>query len=133
MIEIFGKLVVVAFAMFLLVLGLLAFTHREKFQRFLLSFAKNGPLHFLELAIRALTGVAFLVSAPELKFGVAFGAVGWILLATTAVIALVPWKLHRKFAQWSVPKALAFTPLIGLSSLAMGGFVLLSVIYGHEA
>lgn len=55
-------------------------------------------------------------------------AFGWILIATTTVMALIPWDVHRRFAEASVPKALRFLPMIGVASLSVGSLLLWAVL-----
>jgi hypothetical protein len=97
---------------------------------FLLGFAGSPSKHYLELAIRLLVGGSFVVLAPRMSFQGVFTIFGWILLATTAGLLLVPWRWHHRFAQRAVPQALRFLPAIGVSSLVLGGLVLAAVFYG---
>lgn len=96
-------------------------------RRFLLGFASSLALHYLELAIRLVVGGALLVAAPTMAFPRVFTAAGAVLVVTTVVLALVPWRWHRRFAQRSVPAALRFLPLLGLASLALAAFVFYSL------
>lgn len=87
---------------------------------FLLGHASSPRLHYLELALRLLVGGALLVRAPALPWPQAFTFVGWVLVGTTLVLALVPWRRHQAFAQRTVPQALRFLPLLGVASLGLG-------------
>jgi len=84
-------------------------------------------LHYLELAVRLVVGGAFVVSAPMLRYPLAFAAFGWIIVITTVGLMLVPWQWHRLLAQRTVPRALRFLPLLGLASLLLGGVVLFAL------
>lgn len=97
-------------------------------RRFLLGFASSLALHYLELAIRLVVGGALLVVAPSMAFPRVFTAAGAVLVITTLVLALVPWRWHRHFAQRTVPGVLRFLPWLGLASLALGGFVVFSLV-----
>lgn len=92
--------------------------------RFLLGFAGSARAHYVELALRLAVGCAFIARAPRMPFESAFAAFGWVLVATSAVLFAVPWQWHRRFAQKAVPQALRHLRLVGLASLALGGFVL---------
>ena len=115
-----GPSIVLAAASYLVVLGGSALFRPALATRFLGGFATSQTLHFLELALRIVTGGAFVLSAPRLALGDAVAALGWVLVGTSLVLAVVPWRLHRRFAAWSVPQALQYLPLIGLASLAGG-------------
>lgn len=125
--------VVVTAGLFFIALGgvsLLAPTHAS---RFLLGFAGSPQVHCLELAVRFLLGGAFVLAAPRAAFPGAFSLFGWVLLATTAVLCLIPWRWHRRFAQRAVPEALRFLPLVGASSAVLGSLVLWAVLRGSAA
>jgi len=123
-----GLGLVLAAAGFLVVLGGSALVRPALAKQFLGGFATTRALHFLELALRSVIGGAFIVSAPRLAFGSAIAAFGWVLLATSLLLALLPWRLHQRFAAWSVPQALPYLPLIGIASLA-GGFGLVAAVF----
>jgi hypothetical protein len=88
--------------------------------RFLLGFAATAQRHWLELGFRFLVGLGFVQAASQLPATTLFSGLGWILLITTAVMAVVPWGTHRDFARRYVPRALQFTELLGVASLCAG-------------
>ena len=99
-------------------------------KRFLLGFAGSLQNHFLELFLRLLVGGAFVIHAPQMYLSVVFSLFGWILILTTAVLLVIPWTWHRRFAQYAVPKAIQYIKLIGLVSLALGGLIIAALIRG---
>ncbi|MBI3129799.1 MAG: hypothetical protein HYZ13_00430 [Acidobacteria bacterium] len=60
----------------------------------------------------------------------AFRMFGWVLVITTGVLLLIPWRWHRRFAERAVPSATRYLSLVGLSSLALGGLLLTAVLRG---
>ena len=110
--------------MFLLVLGVAALVRPPLAQRFLLGFAQSPLKHYAELAVRFAIGGAMVIASPRLAATEVLAAAGWILLVTTALMLFLPWKSHRAFAQHAVPKALAYLPAIGLSSVSAGAAIL---------
>lgn len=122
-----GLIIVLAAATYLVVLGGSALFRPALATRFLGGLATTRTLHFLELALRIVTGGAFVMSAPRLALGDAVAALGWVLVGTSLVLALVPWRWHQRFASWSVPQALKYLPLIGVASLA-GGLGLIAAV-----
>jgi hypothetical protein len=125
--------VVVAAGLFFVALGGASLVAPARVSRFLLGFAGSPSKHFAELCLRVLAGGALVAAAPRMMFPAAFRLFGWVLVATTAGLLLVPWRWHHRFASRSVPAALRFLPLIGLSSVALGGLLLLAVFYGNAA
>ncbi len=126
-----GLTIVLVAAAYLVVLGGSALLRPALATRFLSGFATTQPLHFVELGLRIVAGAAFIISAPGLAFGDAVATMGWVLVTTSLVLALVPWRLHQRFASWSVPQALQYLPMIGVASLAAGLGLVAAVVLPH--
>ena len=127
-----AKAIVVVVAIFFLMLGTVALVRPAIARGFLLGFASTALKHYAELLARILVGGSLLVLAPNSAYSTALSAFGWLLIGTTTFMALVPWRIHRRFAQSAVPKALRFLPLIGITSLVIG-VLLLWVIAASSA
>lgn len=125
-----ASIIVLLAGLYLVVLAVVAFVSPERAKSFLSSFAGSANAHYLELMLRFVTGAAFVIYAPEMKFPVIFFVFGWVLIVTTIVLVVLPWRLHHRFASWSVPMATRRMPLLALGSLAGGAFVLLSAFLG---
>lgn len=106
--------------LYLLMLAAAALVRPAVATRFLGGFATSRTAHFAELSLRVIAGSALVAAAPAMAVSGVFLAFGWILIGTSLVLALVPWRLHQRFAAWSVPQATQYLPLIGLASLAAG-------------
>jgi uncharacterized protein YjeT (DUF2065 family) len=117
-------------SLYLVGLGVAAFVAPALAARFLLGHAGSAFVHYLELLIRLAVGLAFLQQAPDMRFSAVFIAFGWVLVSTTLVLVVVPWRWHQSFAQRSVPQALRHLKLIGLGSLALGSFVAIALVLG---
>lgn len=128
-----AKALVMLVAVFFLVLGATALLHPAIARGFLLGFASTALKHYAELLARIIVGAAFLLIAPESPFSTALSGFGWLLVGTTALMALVSWRLHRRFAQFVVPKALRFLPLIGGASMVFGGLLLWVTVASNPA
>ena len=126
MIEVMAFAIVVAAGLFFVALGGMSLVAPSNTSRFLLGFAGSPSKHYAELALRFVVGGAFVFHARQMLFSTVFSIFGWILLVTTAVLLLVPWRWHHRFAQRSVPEALRVLPLVGVSSIALGGLVLVA-------
>lgn len=96
---------------------------------FLRGFASSKIIHFLELSIRLLVGGAMIASAPRMQFTPIFTVFGWVLVATTVVMGLIPWTLHQRFAARTVPMATNSMSLITVGSL-LGGVLILWSVFG---
>lgn len=125
--------VVVLAGLYLLALGAASLVVPARASRFLLGFAGSRSVHFAELLLRFVTGAALVLHAPRMLLSGAFSIFGWVLLVTTACLLLVPWRWHHRFAQQTVPRAVRHITLVGLASLALGGFMLAALAYGAAA
>ena len=130
MTEVLALFVVIAGGLFFMSLGFVSLLSPPRASRFLLAFAGSATKHYAELAVRFLVGGAFVLAAPAMRISGMFSLLGWTLLATTSALLFIPWRWHHRFARRAVPEALRFLPLVGTSSVALGGLVLWSVFRG---
>lgn len=124
--------VIVLAGLYLIALGAASLLAPSRAARFLLGFVSSGRAHYLELFLRFIVGAALVLHAPRMFLPGAFNLFGWVLLITTACLLLLPWHWHQRFAQQAVPKATRYIGLIGVASLAMGGFLLAAVVMGSQ-
>ena len=133
MIEVLALAIVMATGAFLAALGGAALFSPSHARRFLLGFADSPSKHYTELGLRFLAACAFVLAAPSVLVPTVFIIFGWVLLATTAGLLLIPWRWHHRFARRAVPEALRFLPVVGASSVALGILVLMAVYRGNVA
>jgi hypothetical protein len=115
-----SMIVLCAAGAYLVVLGVSALAFPARASRFLLGFAGSARLHYLELAIRLAIGGALLLRAPDMPLPGAWLAVAWVLIASTAILLLLPWRWHRAFAERTVPPVLRFMAPLGIASALLG-------------
>ncbi|MGE3465814.1 MAG: hypothetical protein AB7J13_02680 [Pyrinomonadaceae bacterium] len=125
-----AAVIVVVSAIWLVGLAMAAFARPDVVRDFFGKFASSAFTHFLEMFVRLVVGAAFVVYAAQMKFSVVFTAFGWLLIATTAVLLFVPWKLHRRFAERSLPMVYKWMTVFGVVSLFGGVFILYSFFFG---
>jgi hypothetical protein len=133
LIEILALAAIVLAALYLLALGAAALVVPARASRFLLGFASSQSIHLVELSVRLVVGVALVLYAPRMFLSGAFNLFGWVLLVTSACLLLVPWRWHHRFAQYVVPRVTRHLVLVGLVSLALGGFILTALVRGSAA
>jgi len=121
---------IVLAGLYLVGLAVLALAAPRAAERFLAMHASTAVAHVVELLLRLTVGVALLLYAPRMSFPTVFTAFGWVLVATTLGLLLMPWQLHRRFARWSVPRAVRHLPLLAVGSLGGGVVLLLAVARG---
>lgn len=119
-----AQIIIILSAIFFLFLGVIALFKPTLAAGFLLRFATSAKLHYIELSVRIALGLAFVFGAEQTAFPQIIRLFGQLLIGTSLVLALLPWRWHQKFAKTFVLPAMKFLPLIGISSLGMGGAVL---------
>lgn len=130
LIGVFAFVIVVLSGLYLIGLGAAALVKPDSAKGFLAGFASTRTLHFVELSVRVLIAAALIVTASRARFSFVFSLVGWTLMITTAILLVVPWKLHRRFAQVAVPLATKRMMPIGFASCIAGILLLTSLLLG---
>ena len=120
--------VVLLFSLFLAALGSVSLLAPGKAKAFLLGFATSAFTHYLEVALRLVVGLSFTCQGPHLLYSGAFTIFGWMLVGTSAVLLLLPWKWHRLFAEKAVPPVLRYIALVGVVSLGVGTVLLILLL-----
>ena len=133
MLLVVARIIVAAVAIYFMALGAIALVRPQSARAFLLGFADTSLKHYTELVARLLAGAAMLLVARDSAYPAALAAFGWILVVSTAFMALMPWRLHHRFTQSAVPRALRYLPPIGMSSLIMGGLLFWVAVAGNAA
>lgn len=122
--------IVLCAGLFLLALGLTCLLKPRSAAEFLMAFASTPAKHILELAVRLVVGFAFVVAAPGMAVAVLFTVVGWVLVVTTSVLAVLPWRWHRQFAARVVPAATSHLGALGTASSVAAMAIVGAVTHG---
>lgn len=122
-----GAIVVLSGA-WLVFLAILSMRAPQKAARLLSGFASSARAHYLEQALRLIAGAGFLGFAEYMAFADAFRVFGWVLLITSALLLLVPWQWHNRFAQWVVPFAARHLKLYGLAAAALAAAIFYALL-----
>lgn len=130
MIERVSAAIVLLAALYLLGLAAISFIAPDKAARFFNGFASSPRAHFSEMLLRLIVGCAFVMNASRMLYSEAFWLFGWLLIVTTVVLLLLPWRWHHRFAQKVVPPITRHVWLFGIVSLPLGGAILFAVLRG---
>lgn len=128
-----AAVIVMIAGLWLIGLAIVSIAKPDVVKNFFSKFASSGFTHFVEMFLRLVVGAAFVIYAPQMKFAFVFNAFGWLLIVTTAVLMFVPWRLHRKFADRSMPMMYKWMPLFGAVSFLGGIIVLFSLFFAPSA
>lgn len=126
--KIISGIVVVAFAVFMTGLALTIFVRPLFATRFLNGFAGSARVHYTEQAVRLVVGGSLVAFSSEMWQPDVFHVFGWIMVATTVGLLLIPWRWHNRFAQWVIPPVIRFMTLYGVATAACGLFILYAVL-----
>lgn len=128
--NVIALVIVISTGVYLLGLGVVAIFDKRRAAHFLESFASSAFAHYLELMIRLVVGFAFVIYSIEMPFSTEWRFFGWVIVASTVCLFLIPWQWHHRFAQRSVPHAIRYLKLFGAVSFALGIFVITCALHG---
>ena len=128
-----AALIVVLAGVWLIGLAVAAVAVPERVKLFFDKFASSAFTHFLEMFVRIVVGAALVIYSPQMKLPLVFTVFGWVLLVTTVVLLFVPWKVHRRFADRSLPLVARRMVLFAVVSFFGGIIILFSFILGSDA
>ena len=113
---------------YFIALGLASLFMPAKATRFFQGFATTAADHYTEMSIRLLIGAALIIAAPRLLYAQYFAVFGWILVITSAVLIVLPWRWHQRFAERVMPPFTRYLFAIGLCCLTLGAVTLLALV-----
>ena len=92
-------------------------------RRYLLAFASTLRLHLLEQGLRLLAGACLITAAALSAWPLFFTTFGWLLIGTSIMLLILPWRWHRRFAQWVMPPLAKVAWLYAVASMLLGMFL----------
>lgn len=111
------------FVLFLLIMGILCFTHPSAIKDFFDIFASTQQVHFIEQLIRLVVGIALVGFAPMMIYSGFFQAFSWLIIVTSLLLMVLPWQWHQKFAQQVMPYVKNHLQLYGVLSFLVAGMI----------
>lgn len=126
--DLLSVIVIFLTASYLVVFGAACLVRPEGAKRFLEGFAASAKAHYFEMTIRLIVGLAFVRYAPHISQRPIFTVVGAMIIVTTAVLLLIPWRWHQRFAKRSVAQAIRYLTWIGIASVAFGTIIMWSAL-----
>lgn len=120
--------IVAGAGIFLLLLAAAAAFAPHRVERFVAAFASSARAHVTEQVVRLIVGGGLVVYAPHMRIPVFFEVLGWLLIVTSAVLLLIPWRWHHRFGQWAIPLVTRHIRLYGLGACTLGASILVAMI-----
>ncbi len=93
-------------------------------KEFLSRFAGSFRAHTIEMVLRIVAGWGFIQYAPAMRFPAVAEIFGWVLVASSVVLLLLPWRLHNRFAARVMPSVYRHIAIYAVLSCALGVLVL---------
>ncbi|MES2755579.1 MAG: hypothetical protein V4659_13060 [Pseudomonadota bacterium] len=94
-----GQAIVLCFAAWLVALGVLGIVRPERARTYIGTMGGTHRINLIEQALRLTVGVGFVAAAAASQAPRLFEIVGWFLIATAVLLALIPLKWHNGFAR----------------------------------
>ena len=125
-VTVLSGVVVVGFGLFLLGLAALILTMPSRAEGFLKGFASSAATHYTEQGLRLVVGAAIVGFAGSMRYPELFNVFGWLIIASTVGLLLIPWQWHSKFGALVMPPLFRRMRLFALGSCVLGAFILYS-------
>lgn len=87
-------------AVWMMVVGVFMAFAPGRCLRVLALMGSSPAIHFGEMAVRAVVGLAFIAVADQARHPAAFGVIGWFLLGSAGVLAALPRRWHSAYSVW---------------------------------
>jgi hypothetical protein len=118
--EILSGVVVVAFGVFLIGLAVLIVVKPRLAERFIQSFASSAQTHYTEQTLRLIAGGAMVIFAPSMWHTDLFRVFGWLIVLSTVVLLLVPWRWHHELGKQVLPLVIRYMKVFALGAFGLG-------------
>jgi len=66
-------------------------------ERLLRPFANSARAHYTEQAVRVLVGASLVIFSAAMWQPKVFGFLGWVIVLSSAMLILTPWRWHQRF------------------------------------
>lgn len=116
----------VVFALGLIGFAVVIAAKRLLAERFLNLFASSARSHYTEQVSRLVVGIAIVIFSPLMWYSYLFQIFGWLIVVTTVVLLLMPWRWHHRLAERVIPLTISHLKIYGVGAFALGAFILYS-------
>jgi hypothetical protein len=120
--------VVAMFGFFIIAVGVLMLFYPKKALATLQKAGSTNLINYGEITIRMIPAIALVIYSPQSRFPEILQLFGWFMLATSAVLYVVPRRIHHAYSMkwvkllkpWHVRSIAPF-------SFVFGGAILYSI------
>lgn len=132
MIQNIALTIVLLSALFLFILACLSLFTPRHAVRFLGGFASSAKTHYFEMIVRLIVGTAFVIYSPSMLFTKVFLIFGWVIVGSTIILLLLPWRWHHLFGQRFASPVFQHVWIIGIGSFILSAFILFSTLTAYS-
>jgi len=118
------KLVVKLFGILMLLLGILLIIKPDFIFGFMENNMDNTSLYIFAIVVRLVLGIIFIVAAKASKYPGVIKFLGYLFLAAASLLIFMGQENFQHFINSVIPNLRPFVALIGLLSMAFGGFLI---------
>jgi hypothetical protein len=115
-------------ALFLVLLAFASFFAPRRATVFLNGFAASLRAHLTEMLLRLMAGASLIIASGQMAYSQWFHLFGWLIVISSIVLLLIPWRWHKKFADIVVPPMTKRVWVFGLFSLPLGLVILFGLL-----
>lgn len=126
-VSLLASLVVFASSILLIAFAATTFARPALAERFLMSFASTARAHYVEQTLRLVMGGAIVVLSPTMWQATAFSILGWLIVLSSVVLILVPWKWHHRLGVHVLPKLVRYKKMFAVAVFAFGVLLLFAL------
>ncbi|MGE0438941.1 MAG: hypothetical protein AB7L66_16425 [Gemmatimonadales bacterium] len=116
--------IVTTFGAALIGFAMLVTLRRPIAERFLRLLGASAPAHYAEQLSRVVVGAALIGFSPAMRYARVFEVFGWLMVLTSVVLLLMPWRWHQRFAERVMPLVVRYLRVYAAGALALGLFIL---------
>lgn len=123
-----AKWTTILFGVFIILVGFLMLFAPKKARAILRKAGSTNFINYAEITIRLIPAIAMILYADFSKLPIAFKIFGWIMVATSVILYIVPRKTHHRFSMKSADRLKPiYFQLISPFAMLLGGLIIYNV------
>ena len=96
-----GRVIVMLFGIFFIVVGFIMLFKPKTARATLRKAGSTNFINYAEITIRMIPAIGLILAADNSKFPEVFSIAGWFMILTSFILYFVPRKLHHNFSNKS--------------------------------
>lgn len=126
--EIVAGTITSLFSLSLVALLIVTLLKKETAIAFLSAFASSAKAHYIEQFYRLVVGLGLFIYADHMLFSGVFKIFGGLLIASSVLLIILPWKWHNKLGKWAGPIVIRNIVVYAVSASILGLVILYCVV-----